>query len=131
LFSKADEDHLYPQAKNTGDDAALQFLVNKYHECRDNHSICRSGMPTLEFQPSRLIDVGNGGDALVYLCENTVGEYVTLSHCWGTVQPFTLTKRTSAELLRGISISRLPKTFRDAIEVTRKTGLRYIWIDSL
>jgi hypothetical protein len=31
----------------------------------------------------------------------------------------------------GILISELPKTFRDAIDITRSLELRYLWIDSL
>jgi hypothetical protein len=33
--------------------------------------------------------------------------------------------------MRGIHVSRLPKTFRDAIEVTPALELPYLWIDSL
>lgn len=32
---------------------------------------------------------------------------------------------------RGISLSGLPRTFQDAISVTRKLGVRFLWIDSL
>jgi len=32
---------------------------------------------------------------------------------------------------KAISPSALPKTFQDAVEVTRAIGLRYLWIDSL
>lgn len=31
----------------------------------------------------------------------------------------------------GIEINTLPKTFQDAVEATRRLGVRYLWIDSL
>ncbi len=33
--------------------------------------------------------------------------------------------------MEGIDIDDLPPTFRDAVTVVRKLGLRYLWIDSL
>lgn len=32
---------------------------------------------------------------------------------------------------RGVAISALYKTFREAINLTRRLGVRYLWIDSL
>lgn len=65
------------------------------------------------------------------------GNYVTLSHCWGTdlnFKRFEL-RQINLETFRksGIKISRLPRTFRDAIDFARKLDqdIRYIWIDSL
>jgi Heterokaryon incompatibility protein (HET) len=58
--------------------------------------------------------------------------YVTLSHCWGTGPPLiSLTSETMTSLKEGIPFSQLPKTFADAIRVTRSIGQKYIWIDSL
>jgi hypothetical protein len=42
-----------------------------------------------------------------------------------------LTSRNLATLKHQISISDLPLTFKQAFEVTRRLGIRYIWIDSL
>lgn len=58
-------------------------------------------------------------------------EYVTLSHCWGNVQPICLTKETEETLRAGIKSQNLPKTFRDAVVICLRLGFRYIWIDSL
>jgi hypothetical protein len=57
--------------------------------------------------------------------------YAALSHCWGKVQPVRLMKTNVAALKGSIAIASLPKTFQDAIAVTRRLQLRYIWIDSL
>jgi hypothetical protein len=63
------------------------------------------------------------------------GYYVTLSHCWGPRehQPLrtTLNPDTFSQYKAGIKIEDMPKTFRDAVELTRRIGPRYLWIDSL
>jgi hypothetical protein len=56
--------------------------------------------------------------------------YLTLSHRWSN-QLFQLTTDTVSDLRNGLPISRLPKTFQDAIEATRQLQERFLWIDSL
>jgi Heterokaryon incompatibility protein (HET) len=67
---------------------------------------------------------------LVETLEET-GQYATLSHCWGKAQPLTTTSATLEERLRGIPLTLLPQTFGEAIHLTRKFQLQYLWIDSL
>jgi len=50
---------------------------------------------------------------------------------WGKSQPLTLTQETVQVLEAGIPLAALPKTFQDAVFVTRTLGTRYLWIDSL
>jgi hypothetical protein len=33
--------------------------------------------------------------------------------------------------MEGFKLDELPRTFQDAIQVTRELGIKYIWIDSL
>lgn len=40
-------------------------------------------------------------------------------------------KSTIGKNLKGIPVPQLPKTFRDAILITRELQIRYLWIDSL
>jgi Heterokaryon incompatibility protein (HET) len=57
--------------------------------------------------------------------------YVALSHCWGK-KLFLTTKSTNlANHKKSIAMDALPQTFQDTITVTRKMGVRYLWIDSL
>lgn len=57
--------------------------------------------------------------------------YAALSHCWGSVQPLTLNTSTAQQLYSGISIETFPRTFQNALWVTHKLNLPYLWIDSL
>ncbi|KAH8809995.1 heterokaryon incompatibility protein-domain-containing protein [Hyaloscypha sp. PMI_1271] len=56
---------------------------------------------------------------------------MTLSHCWGSLQILTTKKDNLNAHKQGIDLTTLPKTFQDAIEVTRSIGIKYLWIDSL
>lgn len=57
--------------------------------------------------------------------------YTALSHCWGREATITTTVSNFRTMKAGFPITALSKTFRDAIEVTRRLQMRYIWIDSL
>ncbi len=50
---------------------------------------------------------------------------------WGDATFIKLLKKNSDDLKAGILINHLPQTFRDAVEVTRKFNIHYLWIDSL
>ncbi|KAH7401041.1 heterokaryon incompatibility protein-domain-containing protein, partial [Phaeosphaeria sp. MPI-PUGE-AT-0046c] len=134
LQTKTVRPHLYTQvSNNTGSDAALQFLIDKEDECQKKHNICRLSVPVSGYTPTRLIELIDCDNVSIQLRERLecIERYVALSHCWGSSQPLTLTRATATELFQGITLDRLPKTFQDAIAVTRRFGLRYLWIDSL
>ena len=109
------------------------WLIHKWiSECESGHSGCQSQLLTP--LPHRVIDVGSehlNQNPRLYESNGELGQYIALSHCWGTAQHFTTEKKTLAERLSGMSWAVLPKTFRDAIFLTRKLGIRFIWIDSL
>lgn len=56
---------------------------------------------------------------------------MTLSHCWGGAVPLTLTSATFTKFLADIPYIDLPRTFQEAIQVTRNLEIQYLWIDSL
>ena len=58
-------------------------------------------------------------------------DYNTLSHRWGTNPFIQLTKDTMRTFQEGIDMPSLPKTFQDAIVVSRSIDIGYLWIDSL
>ena len=72
---------------------------------------------------------------LVYLYErafpNKIQPYVALSYCWGQDQLRKTTMTNYHERQKGFPVAILPKTICDAIEITRRLGLQYLWVDSL
>jgi len=86
--------------------------------------------------PTRVIHVGSCEEDTVRLCErvkSTTNEaYTVLSHCWGKNPHHVMLTKATVDMLRnGIPSSCLPKTFQDAVAVTRRFKKKYIWIDSL
>ncbi|KAF6825007.1 hypothetical protein CPLU01_10544 [Colletotrichum plurivorum] len=63
--------------------------------------------------------------------EETTVRWMTLSHCWGTRQPCILLQSNMAQFMDEIPRSDLSRTFSDAFIITKKLGVRYLWIDSI
>jgi hypothetical protein len=58
-------------------------------------------------------------------------DYVCLSHYWSNTRCSQLTTiENVSSLLRSIDTHALPQTLRDAVRVTRRLGLRFLWIDA-
>lgn len=71
-------------------------------------------------------------DVKLYLTANEHARYLCLSHCWGVSgSPIKTSWDTFDENVRGIEFSRLPNTFKDAVMITRRFNIQYLWIDSL
>ena len=95
------------------------------------HPACSRSVSQL---PRRVIDVGTSRidvEPKLYEANGERGCYIALSHCWGTKNTFTTTSDTLETRLQGLPFSELPKTFRDAIFITRMLSVRYLWVDSL
>ncbi|KAI1398963.1 HET-domain-containing protein [Hypoxylon fuscum] len=116
--------------------AAIAMVKEWVQGCYEDHSDC--SQPDNKFIPTRLIDVGNDGTDEVRLI-TTAGldlkdrRYIALSHCWGLNMPDgakTLIE-TLNDHIEGISLTGLTRTFVDAIAITRKLQIPFIWIDSL
>ncbi|KAF2111648.1 heterokaryon incompatibility protein-domain-containing protein [Lophiotrema nucula] len=98
--------------------------------CDDSHpGRCKAEETEL---PLRVLDVDGSSDNI--RLHETTGEtarYIALSHVWGENRHFITTKQNIAAHKEGIVLQELPKTFQDAVSMTRKLGVRYLWIDSL
>ena len=122
----------------TCSDAVMNLARQWLESCLLTHATCSVETPeddNTPSMPSRLLDVKRD-DGLVSLCISSLDisqdtKYLTLSHVWGDAEMFQLTKANFAELRHGISISRLPETFQDAVYMTKLLGYGFIWIDSL
>ncbi|KUJ11535.1 HET-domain-containing protein [Mollisia scopiformis] len=103
------------------------------HDCDKAHMGCpRVDEPAL---PTRVLDLGESDTCEKIKLHISVplqhGRYVALSYCWGGPQQMTTTTTTIDSMIAGIALNSVPKTIRDAIQVTKKLGIRYLWIDSL
>ena len=104
------------------------IVVEWLRECVEEHD-CQ-GSTAL---PSRVLDVSHfseGGISL-YVTDQEIEPYAALSHCWGGEVPMKTTTSNYDAQQNHIAVDNLPSNFKDAIEVTRRLGLRYLWIDAL
>ncbi|OAL47430.1 HET-domain-containing protein [Pyrenochaeta sp. DS3sAY3a] len=109
----------------------FQLLKEWTRDCDSEHDMCRRNDASTV--PTRLIKVDNGL-RLVDAEEAKSSRYVALSHCWGPLkddEKFCTYKRNIKQLQAYIDFDALPRTFRDAVTVSRGLGIDYIWIDSL
>ena len=128
-------------AFDTSSLASTRQIYDWLDDCSRNHPYCRKGhLKTTEMQgdsslkhymPKRILEIS--GHQLV-LREHLAStrQYACLSHSWGPDGvPLQLKTSTLGGLKQGISISALPKTFRDAVLICLRLGIRLIWIDAL
>ena len=124
----------HPHSSSTGSFEALALAKEWFDDCMHRHPRCRDQHSREGWNPTRLIDVGSTDDPVKVIFDTSsisCVPYLTLSHCWGNAKFLQLTGATADELQQGIAVSKLPKTFQDAIQVTRQVGFQYLWIDSL
>ncbi|KAK3955195.1 heterokaryon incompatibility protein-domain-containing protein [Pseudoneurospora amorphoporcata] len=90
--------------------------------------------------PTRLVDVGEVAPGQpappprLFLPPTHCSQlqYLTLSHSWAkSKQSLNLLTENLKELQVGIPLTAVSQAFRDAIDITRRLGHRYIWINSL
>lgn len=108
-------------------------------ECERSHDeLCRVAQ---DFLPTRLLDLKAFRDdiKLVHIRPNEFNDkdqlpsYLALSHCWRPPEkhPKMTMRANLAEHIDRVQFMTLPRTFQDAIKITRILGHRYLWIDSL
>ncbi|KAN0102893.1 Heterokaryon incompatibility protein (HET) domain containing protein [Hyaloscypha variabilis] len=106
-----------------------------FETCLSSHSRCKS--PKSTTLPPRVLDVGEAGEACdpyLYVPESShESKYVALSYCWGedTRAFVTTTNSNLPERRAGISLQSLPTALREAVYLTKRLGIRYLWIDAL
>ncbi|KAF2704368.1 hypothetical protein K504DRAFT_390780 [Pleomassaria siparia CBS 279.74] len=126
----------FPQLHDAGTSTHMRVLAEWIHSCNKTHQCYPKDD---NFLPTRVLDVGTDASTTVQLFCSTQnrtrqGKYCALSHRWGLPAQHCMFSTTIANLeqhKRGIDITKLPKTFRDAVNVTRALDMQYLWIDSL
>ncbi|KAI9769854.1 MAG: hypothetical protein M1840_003848 [Geoglossum simile] len=130
--SQVDKKPIWYATRPVTFETSLPIIQHWLGDCTLNHPECsESGIPPL---PRRVIDVGppdGSKDPHLLITNNDHCRYATLSHCWGAGVPLVTKKNTLDDRKLGIPLGSLPRTFQDAVWITRKLGLQYLWIDAL
>lgn len=127
-------------------DEMFRLVDSWVADCLKIHPDC--GTKNRSILPKRLIDVGPiDGSQVPFLLENpetlpenllcaTEIRYTALSYCWGleycgTKSPLTTTASAIEARKRGFDMEKLPRTIYDAILLTRRLRIQYLWVDAL
>lgn len=115
----------------------LQSAIHWFQSCSTQHLACNSISKHLQILPTRLLDIQEAGldespGRLISTTELPSSvDYVTLSYVWGNADQLILTTSNVHNMLHSLPKERLPQAVIDAISVTRRLGVRYLWVDSL
>ena len=119
------------------DDTTNTSLTSRFSSFKGGHIYhclpIRSAKAPIK--PSRLIHIGSMEKPLLHL-HTSEGlpkkvNYCTLSHCWDDGYALNLRRDNMASLKDQIPKERLTNTFHIAINIARKKGIEYIWIETL
>ena len=121
--------HIYRNAqlvKSLESEASFSLGIEWLNQCLRDHPRCTEAAHSATGRPFRLVDVGhdNGTDPRVVVMDvsKPIPLYLTLSHCWGGAIILRLLLENVDRLTRGVPMHELPKTFRDAVIITRRLG---------
>ncbi|PMD16259.1 HET-domain-containing protein [Hyaloscypha hepaticicola] len=121
-----------PINSNPSSDYSFSLARDWLENCLKTHKQCLK--PSGSFMPTRVIEILHVRGNRVLRLRETRSEkpvpYAALTYCWGGEQDVCTTNKTLHRHLTRINLADLPATVRDAILVTEKLGLRWIWIDS-
>lgn len=112
--------------------SSLQRALKWVSQCDAEHKGTRCHLQRSAL-PTRIIDIKSSSPSGVALYASNAEDqrYATLSYVWGAANSFITTKESFEAHQTNIDPTKLPKTFQDAIEMTRMLNLRYLWIDAL
>ncbi|KAL8745040.1 MAG: hypothetical protein Q9190_002789 [Brigantiaea leucoxantha] len=137
LPTEMDEDPLNYPSLHSGSEQCFDQLQDWYSACVESHERCIRERLAL---PKRLLDIGSQDAPLekVVLCygndlrkEHEDIRYLALSYCWGGMSAYRTLRENLVDRMDGMALQDLPIVIRDAATVTRKCGIRYLWVDAL
>ncbi|KAL8681671.1 MAG: hypothetical protein Q9224_006835, partial [Gallowayella concinna] len=120
-------------------DTSIAQITEWIGQCINSHEKCfevQTVAATRDVLPKRLLDVSSAATTgrLRLVSTATMHQhtlYVTLSHCWGGKCGTTLGVDNLGTFEDGVGVSILPQTFQDAVMITTKLSVQYLWIDAL
>ncbi|KAI0479769.1 HET-domain-containing protein [Xylaria cf. heliscus] len=122
----------YPLSSSTASEETFTKIKGWIGACTTTHKSClgANSSPSNTYMPKRILHLTNNKIILVEGAQPHT--YACLSHCWGPSQSPIKTLSTTIEAFkRAIPWASLSATFQDAIDISRRLGIAYIWIDSL
>lgn len=121
-----------PVAVSSRDERCIDQIKSWIQECLHHENCTYFGKVPV---PTRVIKVPKDSKQvpkLVVTSSQDYGEYVALSH---TSDPKSETSKLTTldlqQFQQGMDLTCLSQNFLDAIEITRRLGFEYIWIDAL
>ncbi|KAE8162042.1 heterokaryon incompatibility protein-domain-containing protein [Aspergillus tamarii] len=99
--------------------------------CDESHMSCKRTASVLPTRVIQLQIMYEGLRAKLVITNGEVDQYAALSHRWSSSTSLTVTTDNLEQLKKGINLSELSRTFREAFEIAAGVGLQYIWIDAL
>ncbi|PLB53432.1 HET domain protein [Aspergillus steynii IBT 23096] len=113
---------------NPLDERCLRQIRSWVSECA-GHTNCTKPEPVS--LPRAIIEIPSDAKEPPKVClsEGKTGSYVVLSYCSDNTPPLPVSETTNFPI--SLDVQSLPKTVTDAIEVTRRLGYQYLWVDAL
>ncbi|CAN9080511.1 unnamed protein product [Alternaria alternata] len=121
-FRYAEDVHEFAESE-----ASMSVMKKWISDCCTFH---QHASPKRNSNPTRLIKLGRYEDdgARLYSPKHPVVS-TALSYRWGLGKQSGTTKDNVTKRYQELNTSDFPKTLQDAIHITRRLGLEYIWID--
>ncbi|OJT13281.1 hypothetical protein TRAPUB_10174 [Trametes pubescens] len=107
---------------------AYQHTLARLDECIASHNNCPKPRETP--LPTRVIDCMDPSKPRLLMTAGTLAPYLALSYVWGSNASHVTLESNIDKYLVGIDTSVIPRTIQDAITVTHKLGMRYLWVDA-
>ncbi|KAK0474926.1 heterokaryon incompatibility protein-domain-containing protein [Armillaria novae-zelandiae] len=120
-----------PMILDVDSPTAYSLIKKRIDDCL-LHELCPK--PSYAPLPTRVIDCEDLDHPRLFVSNGIEDHYVALSYVWGAALedlPHCTTTQNLESYIVEIPLNIIPPTIMDAITVTRKLGLRYLWVDSL
>jgi len=123
--------HTRPINPSPDTEETYTLIQSWISNCIRSH--CHKNIADSSFTPSRLLKIVemDGKFDLTVVQAGTHAPYVALSYCWGGNQEHKTTTKSLKENRGVIDYNNLPKSIRDAINITAKLRYNYLWVDSM
>ncbi|SCV61296.1 unnamed protein product [Fusarium fujikuroi] len=132
-----------PLNLDPGSAESFDWIKKTFDECRNNHLQCNKVIQENRQKfamPKRLLDVGHSNEPVLHLfatSHDTQESYAIASYAWGSgpqaeaiQQARTTQANIGSRMSYGLELTSLPRTIRELVEVTRRIGHRYLWLDA-